>query len=104
MSHVKVSFDRPEHTVDANALGVIRMLEAIRACGLEKTVKFFQASSSELFGKAQECPQTEKTPFYPRSPYGGKFMTHDLICDRSSHHSESCTSISIFTTYSQYSF
>ncbi len=74
MSHVKVSFDRPQHTVDANALGVIRMLEAVRACGLEKTVKFYQASSSELFGKAQEVPQTETTRMYPRSPYGGKFI------------------------------
>ena len=71
MSHVKVSFDRPQHTVDANALGVLRMLEAVRACGLEKTVRFYQASSSELFGKAQEVPQKETTAFYPRSPYGG---------------------------------
>ncbi|CDW54629.1 Epimerase domain containing protein [Trichuris trichiura] len=67
-SHVKVSFDIPEYTSDINALGTLRLLSAIRACGLDN-VKFYQASSSELFGKAQEIPQKETTPFYPRSPY-----------------------------------
>merc|ERR1712183_1073876 len=69
MSHVKVSFDMPEYTADADGVGVLRMLDAIRAAGMEKTVKFYQASTSELYGKAQEVPQSETTPFYPRSPY-----------------------------------
>jgi len=69
MSHVKVSFDMPEYTAECDAVGVLRMLDAIRACGLEKTVKFYQASTSELYGKVQEIPQKETTPFYPRSPY-----------------------------------
>lgn len=69
-SHVKVSFENPEYTADVDALGVLRLLEAIRICGLEKKTKFYQASSSEMFGKVQEVPQKETTPFYPRSPYG----------------------------------
>jgi len=69
MSHVKVSFDMPEYTADCDAVGVLRMLDAIRACGLEKSVKFYQASTSELYGKVQEIPQKETTQFYPRSPY-----------------------------------
>lgn len=69
-SHVKVSFENPEYTADVDALGVLRILEAIRICGLTKKTKFYQASSSEMFGKVQEIPQTETTPFYPRSPYG----------------------------------
>lgn len=69
MSHVKVSFDMPEYTVDCDGVGVLRMLDAIRASGLEKSVKFYQASTSELYGKVQEVPQSETTPFYPRSPY-----------------------------------
>ncbi|KAF2958585.1 GDP-mannose 4,6 dehydratase [Thermotoga sp. Ku-13t] len=68
-SHVKVSFETPEYTANADALGVLRLLEAIRLLGLEKKVKFYQASTSELFGKAVEVPQKETTPFYPRSPY-----------------------------------
>ncbi|HIJ52225.1 MAG TPA: GDP-mannose 4,6-dehydratase [Planctomycetes bacterium] len=67
-SHVRVSFDTPIYTVDTDALGTLRLLEAIR--GMEKPAKFYQASSSEMFGKAVETPQTENTPFYPRSPYG----------------------------------
>ncbi|KRY68195.1 GDP-mannose 4,6 dehydratase, partial [Trichinella pseudospiralis] len=67
-SHVKVSFDVPEYTSDINAIGTLRLLCAIRACNL-KNVRFYQASSSELFGKVQEIPQSETTPFYPRSPY-----------------------------------
>lgn len=73
MSHVKVSFDMPEYTADADGLGVLRMLDAIRATGLEKTCKFYQASTSELYGKVREVPQSETTPFYPRSPYAGTF-------------------------------
>jgi len=69
-SHVKVSFEVPEYTADVDAIGTIRLLEAIRSAGLEKTTKFYQASTSELFGKVQEVPQKETTPFYPRSPYG----------------------------------
>lgn len=74
MSHVKVSFDMPEYTADCDGVGVLRMLDAIRASGLEKHVKFYQASTSELYGKVQEVPQSETTPFYPRSPYAGKFL------------------------------
>lgn len=68
-SHVGVSFVEPEYTADVDALGPLRILEAIRVHGLEKSARFYQASSSELFGEVQEIPQTEKTPFYPRSPY-----------------------------------
>ena len=68
-SHVKVSFDVPEYTADADAIGVLRLLEAVRICGMEKTCRIYQASTSELFGKVQEVPQSETTPFYPRSPY-----------------------------------
>lgn len=69
-SHVKVSFDVPEYTADADALGTLRILEAVRMLGLEKRTKIYQASTSELFGLVQEVPQKETTPFYPRSPYG----------------------------------
>jgi GDPmannose 4,6-dehydratase len=68
-SHVKVSFESPEYTADADALGTLRLLEAVRMLGLEEKTKFYQASTSELYGKVLETPQTEKTPFYPRSPY-----------------------------------
>lgn len=68
-SHVQVSFDSPEYTADVDGLGTMRMLEAIRLLGMEKKTKFYQASTSELFGKVQEVPQSETTPFYPRSPY-----------------------------------
>ena len=69
MSHVKVSFEMPEYAADADGLGTLRLLEAMRILGMEKTCRFYQASTSELFGKVQEIPQSEKTPFYPRSPY-----------------------------------
>lgn len=69
-SHVKVSFDVPEFTADADAVGPLRLLEAVRILGLEKKTKIYQASTSELYGKVQEVPQKETTPFYPRSPYG----------------------------------
>ena len=68
-SHVAVSFESPEYTADTDALGTLRLLEAIRILGLEKKTRFYQASTSELYGQVQETPQTEKTPFYPRSPY-----------------------------------
>lgn len=69
-SHVRVSFDIPEYTADVDALGTVRLLECIRTLGLIEKTKFYQASTSELYGKVQETPQTELTPFYPRSPYG----------------------------------
>jgi GDPmannose 4,6-dehydratase len=69
-SHVKVSFDIPEYTAEVDAVGTLRLLEAVRILNLEKTVKIYQASTSELYGKVMETPQTELTPFYPRSPYG----------------------------------
>jgi len=70
MSHVHVSFETPEYTANVDGLGTLRLLEAIRILNLEKKTKIYQASTSELYGKVQEVPQTEKTPFYPRSPYG----------------------------------
>ena len=68
-SHVAVSFEQPEYTADVDAMGTLRLLEAIRIFGLEKKTRFYQASTSELFGLVQQVPQTEQTPFYPRSPY-----------------------------------
>src|SRR5690606_3115557 len=65
----RVSFDCPEYTANVDGLGTLRLLEAIRICGLEKKTKIYQASTSELYGLVQETPQSEKTPFYPRSPY-----------------------------------
>ncbi len=69
-SHVRVSFDMPEYTAETDGVGTLRLLEAVRICGLVEKTKIYQASTSELFGKVQEIPQTETTPFYPRSPYG----------------------------------
>src|SRR6185312_5548222 len=68
-SHVAVSFESPEYTADVDAMGTLRLLEAIRILGLEKKTRFYQASTSELYGLVQQIPQSEKTPFYPRSPY-----------------------------------
>ena len=68
-SHVQVSFDVPEFTVNADGVGTLRVLEAVRICGLEKSCRIYQASTSELYGKVEECPQNEKTPFHPYSPY-----------------------------------
>jgi GDPmannose 4,6-dehydratase len=70
MSHVKVSFDTPEYTANADGIGTLRLMEAVRILGLEKKTRIYQASTSELYGLVQEVPQNEKTPFYPRSPYG----------------------------------
>jgi GDPmannose 4,6-dehydratase len=69
-SHVQVSFETPEYTANSDAIGTLRLLEAIRILGLENKTRFYQASTSELYGKVQEIPQSETTPFYPRSPYG----------------------------------
>lgn len=76
-SHVAVSFEAPEYTANVDALGTLRLLEAIRSCGLEAKTRFYQASSSEMFGLVQQTPQTELTPFHPRSPYGvAKLYAH----------------------------
>lgn len=76
-SHVAVSFEEPEYTANSDALGTLRLLEAIRILGLEKKTRFYQASTSELFGLVQEIPQRETTPFYPRSPYAvAKLYAH----------------------------
>ncbi len=79
-SHVAVSFETPEYTANADALGTLRLLEAIRILGLEKNTRFYQASTSEMFGKVQETPQKETTPFYPRSPYGAAKVYGYWIC------------------------
>ena len=79
-SHVQVSFEAPEYTADTDAMGTLRILEAIRILGLAEKTKFYQASTSELYGKVQEVPQTEKTPFYPRSPYGVAKLYAFWIC------------------------
>ncbi|MCH2175600.1 MAG: GDP-mannose 4,6-dehydratase [Lentisphaeria bacterium] len=79
-SHVAVSFESPEYTADVDALGTMRLLEAIRICGLSSKTKFYQASTSELYGKVQEIPQKETTPFYPRSPYAVAKMYAFWIC------------------------
>ena len=79
-SHVQVSFEAPEYTANVDALGTLRLLEAIRILGMEKTTKFYQASTSELYGLVQETPQTEKTPFYPRSPYACAKIYAYWIC------------------------
>lgn len=70
---MQVSYDLAEYTGNVDAMGTLRLLDAIKTCGLEKKVKFFQASTSEMFGKVQEVPQKEGTPFYPRNPYGESF-------------------------------
>ena len=80
MSHVKVSFEIPEYVADVDGLGTLRILEAVRLLGLESKTKIYQASTSELYGKVQEIPQTEATPFYPRSPYGVAKLFGFWIC------------------------
>ena len=87
-SHVRVSFDIPQYTGNVDGLGTLRILEAIREAGLVKRVRFYQASSSEMFGQVQETPQTERTPFWPRSPYGcAKVYAHWLTVNyRESYH------------------
>ena len=79
-SHVKVSFETAEYTANSDALGTLRLLEAIRILNMNERVRFYQASTSELYGKVQEVPQTEKTPFYPRSPYGVAKLYAYWIC------------------------
>ena len=79
-SHVAVSFETPEYTANADAVGTLRMLEAVRILGLERHTRFYQASTSEMFGKVQQVPQRETTPFYPRSPYGVAKLYAHWIC------------------------
>jgi len=79
-SHVSVSFETPEYTANSDALGTLRLLEAIRILGMEKQTRFYQASTSELYGKVMESPQSETTPFYPRSPYGVAKLYAYWIC------------------------
>lgn len=94
-THVQISFESPEETADINALGTLRILHAIKLLGLEKKIKLFQASSSELFGFSQECPQTEKTPFYPHSPYAvSKLFGYWITINyRESFHMFACNGI-----------
>ena len=94
-SHVAVSFEVPEYTANADGLGVLRILEAIKFHGLEKKTKFYQAGTSEMFGKVAETPQTEKTPFYPRSPYGvAKTYAHWITVNyRESYNMFACNGI-----------
>ncbi len=94
-SHVAVSFETPEYTANSDALGTLRLLEAIRILGLEKKTRFYQASTSELFGKVQETPQTEKTPFYPRSPYAvAKLYSYWIVVNyREAYNMYACNGI-----------
>jgi len=94
-SHVKVSFELAEYTTDVDAVGTLRLLEAIRTCGLEKSVKFYQASTSEMFGHAAEVPQTETTPFHPRSPYAvSKLYAHWTVVNyREAYNMFACSGI-----------
>ena len=94
-SHVKVSFETPEYTANGDAVGVLRILEAIKTLGLIGKTRFYQASSSEMYGMVQENPQTEKTPFYPRSPYGvAKLYGHWITKNyRESYNMFACSGI-----------
>lgn len=100
LSLFKISFDLAEYTANVDGVGTLRLLDAIKTCGLTNSVKFYQASTSELYGKVQEIPQKETTPFYPRSPYGKTHVqmdihinTHkDFLTFSTSHHlSDTCT-------------
>ncbi|MDR1242834.1 MAG: GDP-mannose 4,6-dehydratase [Deltaproteobacteria bacterium] len=94
-SHVQVSFELPEYTADVDGLGTLRLLEAIRMLRLEKKIRFYQASTSELFGKVRETPQTEQTPFYPRSPYAcAKLYAYWITVNyREAYHMYACNGI-----------
>ncbi len=96
MSHVQVSFEMPEYTVNTDGIGTLRLLEAIRILNMEKKVRIYQASTSELYGKAQEVPQTETTPFYPRSPYAvAKLYAYWITVNyREAYHIYACNGIS----------
>lgn len=94
-SHVRISFDTPEYTANADAVGTLRILEAIRILGLENKTRFYQASTSEMYGKVQEVPQRETTPFYPRSPYGvAKLYAHWITVNyREAYNIYACSGI-----------
>ncbi|MGI5830482.1 MAG: GDP-mannose 4,6-dehydratase [Bradymonadia bacterium] len=94
-SHVQVSFEVPEYTAQTDGIGTLRLLEAIRILGLQNKIRFYQASTSELFGKAQETPQTERTPFYPRSPYAAaKLYAYWIVVNyRESYQMFACNGI-----------
>ena len=94
-SHVAVSFEEPEYTANSDAMGTLRLLEAIRILGLTETTRFYQASTSELFGKVQETPQSEKTPFYPRSPYAvAKLYSYWIVVNyREAYNMYACNGI-----------
>lgn len=94
-SHVKVSFDMSEYTTEVDGVGTLRLLDAIRISGMEKTVRFYQASTSELYGKVQEIPQKETTPFYPRSPYGcAKLFAYWIVTNyREAYNMYACNGI-----------
>ncbi|XP_014235872.1 GDP-mannose 4,6 dehydratase [Trichogramma pretiosum] len=94
-SHVKVSFELSEYTAEVDAVGTVRLLDAINTCGLEKKVKFYQASTSELYGKVKEVPQNEKTPFYPRSPYAcAKMYSYWIVVNyREAYNMYACNGI-----------
>ena len=94
-SHVKVSFDTPEYTANADGIGTLRLLEAIRLLGMEKKTRIYQASTSEMYGLVQEVPQSEKTPFYPRSPYAvAKLYAHWIIVNyREAYNMYACSGI-----------
>ena len=96
-SHVAVSFESPEYTADVDAIGTLRLLEAIRFLGMEKQVKFYQASTSELYGEVQEIPQKETTPFHPRSPYAvAKMYAYWIVVNyRESYGMYACNGILI---------
>ena len=96
-SHVKVSFETPEYTANSDAMGTLRILEAIRILGMEQKVRFYQASTSEMFGKVQEVPQKETTPFYPRSPYGvAKLYAHWITKNYRESYGMHCSSGILF--------
>ena len=94
-SHVAVSFESPEYTADVDAIGTLRLLEAIRFLGMANKVRFYQASTSELYGEVQETPQKETTPFYPRSPYGvAKMYAYWIVVNyRESYGMDACNGI-----------
>ena len=86
MSHVKVSFDVPEYTANIDGIGTLRLLESIRTSGYSDKIRFYQASTSELYGKVREIPQSETTPFYPRSPYAcAKLLLTGLLSTTEKH-------------------
>ena len=102
-SHVSVSFEVPEYTANADAIGALRILEAIKFHGFQKITKFYQAGTSEMYGKVREIPQSEKTPFYPRSPYGvAKLFSHWMVVNYRESYGLYCSSGILFNHESEY--